>query len=265
MSVKIMGLVWDCDLPRNEKNILLAYADHADHDGNNVYPSIGRIAWKTSYKRRMVINITHNLVKKGILVRMGEGPNGTNKYRIVQSRLPKRPPFMPEPDEEIEEIEDAKNAPPVDNGGGAKNARGGAKNDIPRAKNAPKPSINRQLESSFKRIELGPIAKKLLSICCLTEDRLSKRQSNWLKESLDILVHKINVTEKQLSDFDKFWRQSWRKGSPPTLLQVPELWGEFEHWQTTHTNGNGKVTLTAIDQSYKDDPYYKAHGKIKVT
>jgi hypothetical protein len=94
-----------------------------------------------------------------------------------------------------------------------------------------------------QKVELGPIAKKLLSICCLNEDRLTKRQGEYLKEALEILIHKINVTEAQLAQFDLFWRQSWRKGSPPTLLQVPELWGEFEQWQVNPLPPpNGKQT-----------------------
>lgn len=35
MSVKQMALVWDLDLPPNKRLVLLAYADHADDDGDN--------------------------------------------------------------------------------------------------------------------------------------------------------------------------------------------------------------------------------------
>lgn len=94
MSVKIMGMVWDSDLPRNEKYVLLAYADHADHDGRNIYPSVPRMAWKTGYDDRAVQRITKKLINKGILARDGEGPNGTNLYRIVLGNLPARPDFQ---------------------------------------------------------------------------------------------------------------------------------------------------------------------------
>lgn len=93
MSVKIMGMVWDSALPRNEKAILLAYADHADHEGGNIYPSVGRIAWKTGYDERAVQRITKRLIDKGILMRQGEGPKRTNLYRIVVSALPIRPDY----------------------------------------------------------------------------------------------------------------------------------------------------------------------------
>lgn len=83
MSVKIMGEVWDLDnskISREEKYILLAYADHADHDGNNMYPSIETICKKTGYKERATQMITKSLVKKGYLIPDGKGRNGTNKW-----------------------------------------------------------------------------------------------------------------------------------------------------------------------------------------
>src|SRR3972149_2670595 len=93
MSVIIMGLVWEANLPQREKLILLAYADHADHEGNNVYPSIGLIAWKTGYSNRSVQRITQTLVEKGIMIPSGESQYGTNKYKIDVSRLPKLAPY----------------------------------------------------------------------------------------------------------------------------------------------------------------------------
>ena len=44
MSVKAMSWVWDQDIPREQKFVLLAYADHADHDGGNIYPAVDTIA-----------------------------------------------------------------------------------------------------------------------------------------------------------------------------------------------------------------------------
>src|SRR4030067_2948224 len=93
MSVIIMGLVWEANLPQREKLILLAYADHADHEGNNVYPSIGLIAWKTGYKERAVQRITKSLVAKGIMILGGSSRYGTNLYKIDISKLPKLSPY----------------------------------------------------------------------------------------------------------------------------------------------------------------------------
>lgn len=84
MSVKIMGLVWDLDndiIDREEKYVLLAYTDHADHNGENMYPSIDLICKKTGYKERAAQMITRSLEEKGFLVADGKGPKGTNKWR----------------------------------------------------------------------------------------------------------------------------------------------------------------------------------------
>lgn len=82
MSVKIMGLVWDLDLPANEKFVLLAYADHANHDGSNIYPAVDSIARKCGYTGRNIQLITRSLEAKGLLIADGKGRQGTNKWRF---------------------------------------------------------------------------------------------------------------------------------------------------------------------------------------
>jgi len=82
MSVKIMGLVWDLDLPQNEKFVLLAYADHADHNGDNMFPAVSTVAKKTGYSERSIQRTTRTLVEKGYLVASGKGPKGTNKWKF---------------------------------------------------------------------------------------------------------------------------------------------------------------------------------------
>lgn len=84
MSAKIFGLVWELELPREEKYVLLCLADHADHDGNNVFPSIGLIAWKTDYSERRIQELMRRLERKGLLVKVEEqfGRGRTVKYRI---------------------------------------------------------------------------------------------------------------------------------------------------------------------------------------
>jgi len=93
MSVKVMGLVWESDLPRDEKFILLSYADHADHNGDSVFPSVTLISWKTGYSERQVQRITKKLIDKKILIEDGESMYGTNLYRVDLQKLPKREPF----------------------------------------------------------------------------------------------------------------------------------------------------------------------------
>src|SRR5690606_33018261 len=91
MSVKAMSLVWDMPCPAtiNEiefkpghKYVLLAYADHADHHGKNIYPAIATIAKKTGYEERSIQRLTHELEQMTVLVSDGTGPRGTNRFYI---------------------------------------------------------------------------------------------------------------------------------------------------------------------------------------
>lgn len=68
MSAKAAGKVWDLDLPHNKQHVLLAMADHADHEGGNIFPSTDLIAWKTGYSTRQVQRIIDVLITDGILV-----------------------------------------------------------------------------------------------------------------------------------------------------------------------------------------------------
>jgi hypothetical protein len=85
MSIKIMAMVWDLpkdQIDRNEKYVLLAYADHADAEGRNIYPAIATIVRKTGYEERAAQLITHQLEADGFLIPDGIGPKGTNRWRI---------------------------------------------------------------------------------------------------------------------------------------------------------------------------------------
>jgi len=89
MSVKAMALVWDMECPKQydelefkpyHKFVLIAYADHADHNGKNIYPAVETIARKTGYHERSTQRITHEVEAMGMLVPDGMGPRGTNKW-----------------------------------------------------------------------------------------------------------------------------------------------------------------------------------------
>lgn len=84
MSGKMMGLVWDLDLPHQQQLVLLAMADHADHEGKRIFPSIGLLAWKTGYSDRQVRRIVKDLIDSGIvvLVKSGYKNGGANLYAL---------------------------------------------------------------------------------------------------------------------------------------------------------------------------------------
>ena len=93
MSVYAMSLVFQSGLEKSQKAITLSYADHAHDDGTNIYPSVAYTAWKTGYSTRSVQRITKELIKNGYIVKDGRGKMGTNRYKIIFNKLPKREPF----------------------------------------------------------------------------------------------------------------------------------------------------------------------------
>lgn len=82
-----MGFVWDSCLPHNLKLVALAYADHADHDGRNIFPSVPLVARKTGYTERQVQVITRKLTDLGVLVEDGTGFNHVRRWRMDVSAL----------------------------------------------------------------------------------------------------------------------------------------------------------------------------------
>lgn len=90
MSAIVMGLVWELpetpDFGRPEKLVFLAYADHADSNGKNIYPSVGLVSKKTFYDERSTQRITRTLEHLGYLVADGMGPHGTNRWYAPMTR-----------------------------------------------------------------------------------------------------------------------------------------------------------------------------------
>ena len=94
MSVKTMSLVWDMECPTkwaelpfeaSHKFVLIAYADHADHQGRSIYPAVPTIAKKTGLSDRTVQRLTHDLETMGIIIKDGAGPKGTNRWKLSLS------------------------------------------------------------------------------------------------------------------------------------------------------------------------------------
>jgi hypothetical protein len=94
VSGKIAGQVWDLDLPHAEAWVLMAMADHAQHDGTHVFPSQTLIAWKTGYSIRQVRRVQDNLKRRKILIPEGSGYRGVQHYRLDFSTAPLKPPFV---------------------------------------------------------------------------------------------------------------------------------------------------------------------------
>jgi hypothetical protein len=95
MSVLVMGQVWELDLPHQEVLVLLAMADHADHEGRHVRPSLGLLSWKTNYSKRQIIRIMQSLeAKRLIRVRKSGGGRGrVTEYALLLENGVRKAPF----------------------------------------------------------------------------------------------------------------------------------------------------------------------------
>lgn len=93
MSAKATGRVWDLKLSPAQRTVLLAYADHADHEGKNIEAGIPLIAWKTDYSERQVRRITRELEKAGLLVAREQRRGKPTRYDIDFSKAEHKAPF----------------------------------------------------------------------------------------------------------------------------------------------------------------------------
>ena len=69
------------------KSVLLAYADHANHEGKGAYPGISRLIVKTGLSHVSVIDVTKALVAHNYLVPNGVSSLLTNDYTINIEKL----------------------------------------------------------------------------------------------------------------------------------------------------------------------------------
>lgn len=95
MSAKMMGKVWELVLTPAKQTVLLAYADHADHNGENIRPGVPLIAWKTGYSDRQVQRITKQLVEDGLLVVRETRKSKATRYGLDFSKGVTKPAFKP--------------------------------------------------------------------------------------------------------------------------------------------------------------------------
>lgn len=200
MSVKVMGAVWDSALPRDEKFVALSYADHASHDGTNVYPSVGRMAWKTGYTTRSIQIITKKLVDRGVLVPDGIGPGGVNKYYFSVDALPVRDDFIPDR---------AKNIHPK--AGGEEISGGGEEISQGGEETSPEPSYNRQ----YKHTPTPPpddVQELVSAIASRVRNRFHERSEGEFK-ALAMWLHDQGATPAGVNSFCD-WFEEYDDAAP---------------------------------------------------
>lgn len=67
MSIKLMSVVWELNLPPGEKLVLLALADQANDEGTHCWPSVATISKRSGQNERTVRRALRSLEGKGHL------------------------------------------------------------------------------------------------------------------------------------------------------------------------------------------------------
>jgi hypothetical protein len=243
MSAKIMGQVWDLKLSPAERMVLLAMADHADHEGNNVRPSVRLIAWKTDYSERQVQRIIKDLRKAGLLViTRGATPMEPAHYRInIAAGVPKEPFVHSRRGDKMSPLE-TENRGDILSPGDIAMSLGG---DIAMS---PKPSYNHheELESPRKARRSTPSEKKeptpavireALADVCKVDMKIGtkeqKLQVNSTAQALYEQGQKAGKSAEQIADTIRYvaswyWKHDWRgkkqDASAPTPAIIREVW-----------------------------------------
>ena len=102
VSIKLMTQVWELSLPKADRLVLLALADHA-HDDGRTRPGVPYLVWKTELDRRTVQRILRKLQEEGLIrpLRNEAGGRGlATDFLLTLDKGTKKPPFRPEPEEQ---------------------------------------------------------------------------------------------------------------------------------------------------------------------
>lgn len=95
MSIRAVRLVFDSALASHLKTTLAALLTYG-HDGEQMRPSLDRLAWSIGKSDRQVRADLAELLALGVLALTGDRRGGrrrTAEYRLVREQLPPRPPF----------------------------------------------------------------------------------------------------------------------------------------------------------------------------
>jgi hypothetical protein len=84
MSGKVSGMVWELNIPHGHAWVLMSLADHAEHDGTQVFPGNGLTAWKTGYSVSQIKRILRDLIHQYGLIEPVVPGGGASRaeYRI---------------------------------------------------------------------------------------------------------------------------------------------------------------------------------------
>ena len=247
-----MGGVWELDLPHNQQSVLLAFADHADHEGHNVFPSHKLVAWKCGYGKAAVRRIVHKLLKSEILVLENTGSGGTgkpNSYSIHLDKGIKKLPFVSDHDWGSKRPPDwGSKRPPVTNATGDHFDDGlgiisdglGIAAKVPQPYNHHEPSNNHQPKSDQKALKVS------------TEEIYKAYPRKIAKlEALKAIQKALkSVPAQVLLDKTKEFAAAWNESEDLTYCPHPATWFNGQRFNddpsTWIRNGHRSPSVLAL-------------------
>ena len=219
MSVKAMAWVWDQEIDRDGKFVLLAYADHADHEGGNIFPAVLTIAKKTGYSERSVQRITKKLIEEGWLIEDGISRLQTNKYHLPYKGGDKMSPLPMGGDKR--------------NGGGCQNDTGGVTKTTPRGDTAmtPEPSltiIKPSVEEEFSTSSFIDVSSQIMPMIARVSGMVYIPDQSKIEPITRMIeVYGLEKTEDELKKQFAKWRSTKRKDNSGSYRPTNMGWVDW--------------------------------------
>lgn len=201
MSIKLMSVVWEADLPSADKFLLLAIADSASDEGW-CWPSTETLARKMSKTRRSVFNALAT-VEKYLEKHQREGRSTI--YRLMVDRLPMLPPRTATNHNELVRTEGGEKISPVQ------------KSHTGYAKTAPRtvkePSIpQKTTSSSVARVKAHPVDSYVPELTPVMTEIIAKRGQPWADRELEKFKDYYRAHGKSMKDWNAAYRNWLRNG-----------------------------------------------------
>ena len=133
MSVKVMGHIWELKMESPTlKFVLLAYGDHAHHDGSGIYPATETVASKTGYSTRTIRRSINKLVNMGLLIPDGiHAGYQTNRWKYNWKWAT----------DSVSGVTESPEGGDRESGGGDRESGGGDRESAKVDRESPKPSL----------------------------------------------------------------------------------------------------------------------------
>lgn len=251
MSILVMSLVFKLPLPPTKKLVLLCLADFSNDFGENIFPSVGTLATKSSCAARTVQRVLKDLEKDEFITcissKAGGAPGSTAHYQINLKKL----------NQEEGEKKTGDKLSPVKRGD-KRDARG-VTNTTERGDTvSPKPPINHQNSTTTNIKVVVEEEVNLLVDAALKTYRQSGKQihsESAFKSSVRARISKFGPSAEDLLNLrtvqhqkNKFVPPEEKKEEKPRVLQGEKKGSDWvlQQIQTAKqmAPGSGRHTLT---------------------